>query len=297
MNSSEGSPWPPAGVVIGWCVLAAGAAQVPFMILGARTTQLIPGAGVLLLLLTVPSGLLLIAGGIGLTFGKVYGYYCVYLATFFGGIGGLKIPYIPLIKRFVNIGPATEDLFLALNLLLVAVLVWEHWSRIKSLGPPKQRRQRLTVVALLVLGAASVSVGRAMIHRERGEKDIASALPVVGANFTNFPTVGKVPYVMVETKLPRGVSLVFSGNSGEVEIRALAEAHHLTKIDLPNAQKKFLPQVRAWKLNEFVFPGKFASSDDYYVGRLKGMPKVSLQLVYRKIDGRFTAQLFGTLPP
>jgi hypothetical protein len=42
-----------------------------------------------------------------------------------------------------------------------------------------------------------------------------------------------------------------------------------------------------------VFPSEFSSEDWYYVGRLKTMPKVVLELVYRKADGKFTAQIFG----
>ena len=67
-------------------------------------------------------------------------------------------------------------------------------------------------------------------------------------------------------------------------------------MDDPKAHQKFLPQVRAWKLNEAVFPSRFSADDLYYVGRLKGLPKVVIELVYRKEDGKFTAQVFGTIP-
>ena len=65
------------------------------------------------------------------------------------------------------------------------------------------------------------------------------------------------------------------------------------QMDDLRAHKKFLPQVRAWNMNETVFPSKFSSDDWYYVGRLKTMPKVVIELVYRRGDGRFTAQIFG----
>jgi len=109
----------PAGTIIGWCVLAAGITQIPGIVAGIMAMQILPRAGFLLLLLTLPSGLLLFLGGLGLIWRQFAGYYCVYLATFFGGIGGFKSSYIPFLKRFVNIGPATEDLFLCLNLMLV----------------------------------------------------------------------------------------------------------------------------------------------------------------------------------
>ena len=64
----------------------------------------------------------------------------------------------------------------------------------------------------------------------------------------------------------------------------------------PEAHKKFLPQAKAWKLKEARFPTHFADTDLYYTGRLMEMPKVTFQLVFRRSDGRFTAQVFG-LPP
>ena len=103
----------------------------------------VPGVGKFLLLLSVPLGLILIIGGIGLILHKYFGYYCIYLATFFGGFGGLKVSYIPFIQRWIKIGPATEDLFLALNLILVAILVWEHWNRVFDLEPFRRNIHRV----------------------------------------------------------------------------------------------------------------------------------------------------------
>jgi hypothetical protein len=214
-----------AGTVIGWCVLAAGIGQVPITVAGLLTALVMPQAGLLLLILSLPSGLLLFLGGLGLIYRQFAGYYCVYLATFFGGIGGFKSPYIPFIKRFVNFGPATEDLFLAINLFLVAVLAFEHWRRLTNLELSRQKRHRIWMLALMALGLCSVSVGRAMIHREKGEKTRAAELPSVGAALSDFQTSGKLSYVSVETRFPRGISSVFSGTSTEPDVLALADAH------------------------------------------------------------------------
>ena len=285
-----------AGTIIGWCVLAAGVTQIPGIVVGILATQLVPRTGWVLLLLTLPSGLLLFLGGLGLIYRQFAGYYCVYVATFFGGIGGFKAPFIPFIKRFVNIGPATEDLFLCLNLVLVAILVWEHWSRLATLPSPRQRLHRLSLISLVVIGVASVSTGRALIHRERGEKQSPSELPVVGASFSEFKTAGPVRYGSVEAQIPRGITLVASGTCDGAAIEALSKAHKLRRIEDPLYQKKFLPQFRAWKLDEATFPAQFSAQDSYYVGRLKDMPKVSLQVVHRQSDNRFSAQVFGVLP-
>jgi hypothetical protein len=166
-----------AGTIIGWCVAAAGIGQVPMIVAGLLTARVLPQAGLVLLLLGLPSGLLLFVGGLGLIYRQFAGYYCVYLATFFAGIGGFKSPYIPFIKRFVNFGPATEDLFLALNLVLVAILAWEHWGRLRNLEAARQKRHRTWLLVLMALGLCSVSIGRAMIHRESGEKSTPAELP------------------------------------------------------------------------------------------------------------------------
>ena len=76
-------------------------------------------------------------------------------------------------------------------------------------------------------------------------------------------------------------------------IENLAQAHRLSKMEEERAHQKFLPQAKAWRLDEKVFPTRFSDSDLYYTGRLKEMAQVTLQVVYRKSDGRFTAQVFG----
>lgn len=283
-------------LIIGWCVLVAGIGQMPVIVAGLLTMRVLPQAGVLLLLLGLPSSLLLFLGGLALICRQFAGYYCVYVATFFAGIGGFKAPYIPFLKRFVNIGPATEDLFMGLNLVLVGILAVEHWRRIEALEPSRQKAHRIWLIALIALGLCSVSVGRAMMHWEKGEKARVGDLPIVGASLSAFQVTSPLPYVSLETKLPRGISCVFSGISTESAVLALAEAHHLKRMDDPKAHQKFLPQARSWKLDETVFPYTFSADDLYYVGRLKGLPKVVLELVYRKADGKFTAQAFGTLP-
>jgi hypothetical protein len=285
-----------ASYIIGWCVLAVGIGQMPVIVAGLRAMRVLPQAGGLLLLLGLPSSLLLFLGGLALIYRQFAGYYCVYLATFFAGIGGFKVPYVPFLKRFVNFGPGTEDLFLGPNLIIVGILAVEHWRRLDGVEPSRRKTQRTWLIALIALGLCSVSAGRAMIHWEKGEKAKAGDLPIVGDALSAFQVTGKLPYVSSETRLPRGISCVFSGTSTEPAVAALADAHHLKRMDDTKAHKKFLPQARAWNLNEALFPSKFSPDDLYYVGRLNGLPKVVLEVVYRKGDGKFTAQVFGTLP-
>src|SRR5436190_16119005 len=62
-----------AGTIIGWCVLAAGIGQVPIIVAGLLTARVLPQAGLLLLLLGLPSGLLLFLGGLGLIYRQFAG--------------------------------------------------------------------------------------------------------------------------------------------------------------------------------------------------------------------------------
>src|SRR5438552_1879179 len=164
---------------IGWCVLAAAISQLPLIVGGLAMMQVVPRAGRLLLLLSLPTALILTAGGIGLILRKSFGYYCVYVATFFGGLslGGLKISYIPFIQGRIKLGPATEDLFLLLNLLLVAILVWEHFKHIREMDSSTQDVPRIVTISLLLLGAGSILVGRSMVQRDKGQVQSASNLP------------------------------------------------------------------------------------------------------------------------
>jgi len=296
MNETASGRETPASNIIGWCVLAAGIGQIPLMIAGYSVLDAVPGVGKLLLLLSVPLGLILIIGGIGLILHKYFGYYCIYLATFFGGFGGLKVSYIPFIQRWIKIGPATEDLFLALNLILVGILVWEHWNRVFELEPFRRNIHRAAIIILLVLGLGSVGFGRAMIQHDKGEVQSAVNLPVIGSEFADFSVAGPIPYVSVHTKMQHGITLVFAGRSTEDSVKSLAETHGLKQMTDPAAHKKFLPVVKSWNLNKEKFPSAFSPDDLYYVGRLKNAHRVTLQLVYRKSDRRFTAQVFGILP-
>jgi hypothetical protein len=115
----------------------------------------------------------------------------------------------------------------------------------------------------------------------------------VGASFADFETAPRLAFVSVETKMPRGITMVFSGNATAAAVEKLVATHHLSKMEEARAHKKFLPQARAWKLDERVFPSVFSETDWYFVGRLKEMPMVTLELVYRQSDGRFTGQIFG----
>ena len=81
MNPNERPLGVSAGTIIGWCVLAAGIGQVPIIVAGLLTARVLPQAGLLLLLLGLPSGILLFLGGLGLIYRQFAGYYCVYLAT------------------------------------------------------------------------------------------------------------------------------------------------------------------------------------------------------------------------
>ena len=89
--------------------------------------------------------------------------------------------------------------------------------------------------------------------------------------------------------------MAFAGTVAEEQVRAFAEAGNLAEIKDPTQRRKFLPQIKRWKLDPAKFPTVFAEDDIYLVGRPVAGQKVILQLVHRKVDGRFTAEVTGVM--
>lgn len=284
------------GYWIGWCVLAAAITQAPLVLLGAIGAGNSSQVGLALLLTVLPSFLMLLFGGFGLIRRQFYGYWCTYLAAFFGGIGGLRISFVPFIQRWLNLGPHTGDLFLALNLIIIAVLAWEHFLRLSELELPRQRIHRVVMACILLLGLGSVAFGRAMESHARGEVQTAAEIPVAGRALASLKSNGPVHFVSVRTKLADGLDLVFSGKSSEEAIRGLAQALNLKLLEKPEAYAKILPRTRKWNLDQNKFPTQFAPPDLIFIGRIDGNGRAILQLAWRQSDSRFTGELIGTIP-
>jgi len=297
LNSGESAGVKPFSYYIGWCVLAAAITQLPMMVGGILAFPYSQKIGLLLLGLSTPVVALLLAGGLGLIWQRSFGFYCVYAATFFGGIGGLKVSYLPFVQGLLKIGPHTEDVFLGLNLLIVGLLAWEHFIRLWELAPGREQAHRLVLTVVLALGLCSVGFGRAMINHERGEAVSIGAVPFAGPLLASLKLDGSVRFVAVHTKLQNGITLSFSGKISEASLADFAQANSLKAVDTPEAQAKMLPQTRRWRLKPEQFPVEFAPSDEWRFGRLKDAPKSLFQIVRKKSDGSFTAELFGVISP
>jgi len=177
---------------------------------------------------------------------------------------------------------------------MIAILVWEHWTRVYNLEPTAQQRQRVAIICLISLGLISISYSRSKLHWETGQKAAVNELPVVGADLEQWRTDGVLTYASSESKLTHGLMLAFSGRSDEKSIQQVAEKHHLQRIENPNASKKFLPLAKTWKLNKSGFQTDFKPDDLYYIGRMKDRNKAVLQIVFSKAEKRFTAEVFGS---
>jgi hypothetical protein len=284
-----------AGYWIGWCILAAALTQLRGVVAAFVAMQYSRSLGNSLLLLLAPTVLMLILAGVGLIMRKFFGYWCAYLATFFGGFGGLKVSFVPFIQRYVNLGPQTGDFFLALNLIIIGILVWEHFLRLNELEPARRTLHRITMSLVLVAGLGSVAFGRAMEDHNNGTVANPGALPVVGGYFQTLASKGPVRFVSVHAKLLHGIDLVFSGEATEESVRAFAAEHALKPLEKPEAYQKILPRTRRWKLKENEFPTKFAPPDLLFVGRPRSGEQAVMQIAWRKSDSRFTVEMLGTV--
>lgn len=283
---------------IGWCLVAA--AFYPLLTvstlvhaLGANSS-----AGGNLLIMTVPLGLMIFIAGVGLIRGKQFGYWCAYLATFFGGVGGWKVSFVPFAQTFINFGAATGHALIALNLILVGFLAWEHWHLIEEREWEKRKVHRIGLVLVLLAGFASVSFGWAIESVHRGQVRTAANLPVLGEHFEKLVSVNpgtfSVKYEMLHNELTHTVEAVISGESPEAGLRAFAEEHQLKPIE---NYRKILPKARRWKLDEKGFPIDFAPPDLVFVGRPKNGDKAIVQIAWRKRDLKWTAEIMGSVTP
>lgn len=283
------------GYWVGWCVLFAAITQLPLIVVGVMGARLASGVGAALLFTFLPGFLMLVAGAVGLLRRQFYGYWCTYLATFFGAIGGLRTSFIPFIQRWLNIGPHTGDLFLAINLVIVGVLAWEHYLRLHELEFPRQRLHRIAMICIFVLGLGVVAFGRSMEVYRNGEAPTASAIPVAGPHLASLKTEGPVNFVSVQNKLMNGIDLVYSGKATEENIRRFVETENLKPLDKPAAYAKILPRSRKWNLSQEKYPTKFAPPDLLFIGRVESGGKAVIQLAWRKSDGRFTGEIVGSI--
>src|SRR5688500_12988624 len=107
---------------MGWLAVLGAISHLPAIVAGVTMMRLLPGAGLVLLLFALPATFLLLIGGAGLIMRKGFGFYLIYLAILFGGVGGLSMPLIPGLKALVKGSFYAEDIILAANLALLALL-------------------------------------------------------------------------------------------------------------------------------------------------------------------------------
>lgn len=290
------------GTLIGWCILFASLTPLVTAAILVGTLGSGMQSGGSLLLLTLPTPVLMLVAGVGLVMRKSFGYWSAYLATFFGGIGGLKIPFLPLLQTYVKLGPETGLLFLVLNLFIVALLAWEHWGRLNKIEWKQRKRRRFGLILLLIAGTGSVTFGVMMEPIKKGVVLETSQLPVVSGYFEQLSPKAVsekgqvVHYVVVHNQLHHSVEAVVSGGAEEDAIRSLAQHHGLKSVEKPEAFRKILPLAKRWKLDE-RFTRDFAPPDLLFVGRPRDGSKAVIQIAWRQRDQRFTAEMFGSIIP
>lgn len=276
---------------MGWLAVIGAIGHLPALVAGVRVMPIMSNVGWILLGFSLPATLLLLVGGIGLIYRKVFGFYLVCIAVLFGGIGGLGVPIIPFLKQLLQGSYYAEDLALLSNLALLAVLVC---CQVLTFSGRRRRLHLCATSALLLLGAAHVGTVRAMVDRERGTASNIEAIPYIGETLQTLRCTGPIHYRLVYTKWQRSLTGVLSGRTTEQHVQDFAAANGLKAV--PNERRhKLLPQTKGWKLNSEIFPVKFNADDACFVGRLETYPRAFLQLGFKKSDGRVVAEVFGFL--
>jgi hypothetical protein len=297
MDSGERFSAGAVGNIIGWCILAAAITPLTVVFFAVRGLGATSAMGGSLLILFVPTILMMALAGVGLIMRKPFGYWCAYLATFFGGIGGLKTPFVPFIQRFVNLGPATGHFFLVLNLIMIAILAWEHWTLIEAEGGERRKARRLGLLSILFAGAVSVTVGLTVESIHKREVSAPEELPAVGPYFAQLETTKSnlVRCVIVHNKLFHSVDGVITGTASEDAVKKFAEYHGLIQVEKPEVYGRILSKTRRWKLNEKGYPSDFSPPDLAFIGRPRNGDKALMQIAWRKSDSKFTAEMMGSV--
>lgn len=284
----------PARYYIGWVLILASVAQLPVFVAGVKVLFLAPKIGGLLMAFTAPSLLGLFIAGLGLVWGKTFGYYFAYASVFFGGIGGLKAPFLPTLKRIVPAGPNAPDIFLLLNLALVAFLIWDQFRHVGEADERWQKIHRLGVSLMVALGLCWIGGERLLTEKKGGQAQTSRDLPHLGAALAGFKPSGPLQFSSVWTQYQNGIALAIGGKASEASLLEFVAEQKLNKFSVEQ-REKFLPWVKNMKLDKELFPLDFGEEDRYFSGRLSGEGKVNFQICWRKSDSRFTAQAFGVM--
>jgi hypothetical protein len=277
---------------IGWSILICALGQWPMILLPLKLMGTLPDLASFLLVMSLPVVILATIGAVGLILGRMFGFYLIYLATIVS-LWSMRFPYLPFVKRILSFGSATPFVFLALNLVIVAVLVWTQLALARELPPSQTRKTQYATLVVALVALAALGFWRTQFQTGDGTVADVSALPLVGRSLSDLQARGPLQYHYFHSRAQNGISMVFSGTTTEEAIKDFAQKWKLNAFS-HEQDRKFLGLVKSWKLNKDRFPPEFGVGDLYYSGRLTGMGKALLQVCYRRTDGRFTAQFMAT---
>jgi hypothetical protein len=265
--------------------------QIPIIVAAIKVMGILPRLGWVMLAFTLPPAVLLLVGGLGLARDRIFGYYFIYLAILFSGVGGLKVAIIPELKMILKGGFYADDISLLTNLALLALLVYFHLRRLDKTSLTG-RGHMAAICCLLFVGALSVGIGRSLVDKERGRAERVGDIPYVQLALPNLKVTDRIAYYAVYNRLQKGLSAVVSGKTTEDAVLELAAEHNLIAVP-PEKRHKLLPQAKQWKLSSSDFPTRFDAEDHCFMGRVKGHPRLTVQVGFRRANQRFTVQLFG----
>src|SRR5688572_7648282 len=277
--------------IMGWLSVFGALGHLPSIIAGVALLRIAPRASLVLMAFALPATFLLLIGGAGLIMRKGFGFYLVYLAILFGGIGGLSVPLIPGLNALVKGNFYAEDIVKVTNLALLALLVYCHFQWMDT---PAPRAHVVAIIILFLLGLAHIGIVRASFDRRRDTVNNIAAVPYAGELFKALNVDGPVHYRLEYSKWQSALTSVISATTTEQNLAAFVHDNDLKTVP-PERMDRFLIQAKNWKLAPEMFLTQFGTNDLCYFGRARAHPRLVFQIGFRKSDGRFTAQTMGFL--
>lgn len=231
--------------------------------------------------------------GIALIRRAAAGYYLLYFCALVSMFGP-RINFVPLVHRILPAGPETDYYAMAVNLVVVTLAMWCHWSVTREDEEPAPKRHRIAIAASIFLIIAGVIFWKTGIRTGNGEVARVAETPFIGSYLAPLESTQTVLYRSLELRRLNSGTVIFRGMTSEANVKEFAATHKLTEITNFSARAKFLPLVKTWKLDRERFPVFTQPGDLCYIGRIPKGSKLAVQICHRPSDGRFTAMAMGS---
>lgn len=288
------------GQIFGWIILMALAPTwaIIFSLLrggyeASGTSGLSFALGMVKIMLNPPYLLTNVAAWL-LIFRAPVGYLLLYVATLVSFITwGTRL--FPFLDRLLPAGPEFDYYSVAVNLIIVTLLAWCHWTISREFESNLQKRIRISIFIFYLLLIPVLIFWKTGIRTGNGEVQTIAQIPSIGPHLGTLESTQPILYRSHEGVRSGSSIVIFRGMSSEKNIRQFAESNNLRQMTNDSARMGMIPQSRSWKLDPERFPVFTNATDLCYIGRIPTNSRAAFQLCFRPTDGRFTAMSMGNL--